>query len=497
MASLIKAPLKRSARILRLIIILLAGIATILVLPGSFLGRSFQAAAASDPVIGAAGDIACDPSNSSFNGGNGNSTACRQLYTSNLLVNSGLTAVLDLGDNQYYSNAAGYFQYFGSAAGKPGQGWYSFNIGTWHLIALNSNCGNVGGCGSGSPQYTFLKSDLAAHPNQCILAFWHIPLFSSGGRAASNSQPFWSLLYAAHADVVLNGHDHVYERFAQQNPSAGADPKGVREFIVGTGGSDHTTFVTTAANSQVRDSTTYGILKLTLHPGSYDWKFVPEAGKTFTDSGTTACHSPAPATPTPTATRTLTLTGTRLTGTPTRTPTQTSTRTGSVTPTGTSTLASTPATGTSFTFRPAADAYVDSSQPTTNFGTSTSLRVDGSPTVNSYLRFNVSGLSGTITRVRLLVFANSAGSLGIKASKVADTTWGETTITYNTAPAIGSALNTSAAFGAGTWVTIDVSGYVTGNGTYSFVITDPSATAVSLAARESGTNAEQLIVDTK
>jgi len=298
-----------------------------------------RAAAASDPVIAAAGDIACDPGDSSFNGGNGTSSQCRQLYTSNLLVNTGLTAVLALGDNQYFcgsdqaflesydlswgrvkgmtypsvgnheyltsggtgcdaSNAAaaGYFQYFGSAAGTPGQGWYSFNLGSWHLIALNSNCSDAGGCGTTSSQYEWLQSDLAAHPNQCTLAFWHIPLFSSGGRAAANSQSFWNLLYAAHADIILNGHDHIYERFGLQSPSAVADPNGIREFIVGTGGSNYTSIATVAANSQVRNDTTFGVLRLTLHPGTYDWQFVPEAGETFTDSGTTACHaSPPPA----------------------------------------------------------------------------------------------------------------------------------------------------------------------------------------------------------
>src|ERR687884_556861 len=102
------------------------------------------------------------------------------------------------------ANAAGYFRYFGSAAGQAGRGYYSFDVGSWHLIALNSNCGNVGGCGSGSPQYTWLQNDIASNTGKCILAYWHIPLFSSGGRASSNSRPFWNLLYAVHGDIVLN-----------------------------------------------------------------------------------------------------------------------------------------------------------------------------------------------------------------------------------------------------------------------------------------------------
>ena len=324
--------LKRSYKLLLVIMVVLG---LLWYIPGLLGGNPdqpgapYSAAAAGDPVIAAAGDIACDPASSVFNNGLGNSTSCRQLYTSNLLVNAGLAAVLDLGDNQYYcggyqafqqsydlswgrvksithpsvgnheyltsggtdcnpanANAAGYFRYFGAAAGTQGQGWYSFNVGTWHIIALNSNCSNAGGCASGSPQYNFLQADLAAHPNQCTLAFWHIPLFSSGGRQAANSKSFWTLLYNAHADVILNGHDHIYERFAPQDPNGVVDPaNGLLQFTVGTGGSDHTTITTIAANSLVRNASTFGVLKLTLHANSYDWVFVPEAGKTFTDSG--------------------------------------------------------------------------------------------------------------------------------------------------------------------------------------------------------------------
>jgi hypothetical protein len=290
--------------------------------------------ASSDPVIAAAGDIACDPASSAFKSGAGTPTSCRQQYTSNLLVNAGLSAVLDLGDNQYEcggyqaflqsydlswgrvkpithpaignheyltsggtgcnssnTGAAGYFKYFGSAAGDPGKGYYSFDIGTWHLIVLNTNCSNAGGCSATSPQGQWLESDLSSHSNSCVLAYWHIPLFSSGGRASANSKPFWNALYNHNADVILDGHDHIYERFAPQTPSGTADPtRGIRQFTVGTGGSNHTSISSIAANSEVTNTDTFGVLELTLHPTSYDWKFVPEAGKTFTDSGTASCH---------------------------------------------------------------------------------------------------------------------------------------------------------------------------------------------------------------
>ena len=134
-----------------------------------------------------------------------------------------------------------------------------------------------------------LQSDLAAHPNQCLLAYWHIPLFSSYPNAAPNSQPFWNLLYSAHADLILNGHSHTYERFGQQNPSGGADPNGIRQIIVGTGGKSHYSITSTAANSEVQNTSTYGVLKLSLHSNSYDWQFISVDGS-YSDSGTGKCH---------------------------------------------------------------------------------------------------------------------------------------------------------------------------------------------------------------
>jgi hypothetical protein len=296
-------------------------------------------ASAAAPVIATAGDISCDPGNSKFNSGNGSSSNCRDKYTSDLILsNPSVAAVLPLGDNQYYcgglaafqasydlswgrlksitypsvgnheyltsggtgcdasnTRAAGYFQYFGAAAGDPNKGYYSYDIGSWHLIALNSSCGMAGGCGRTTPQGVWLRSDLAAHPKQCLLAYWHIPLFSSGGRANNNSRTFWDALYAAKADVVLTAHDHLYERFAPQSPGGAADPvNGIREFVAGTGGANHTSLAALAANSEILNSDTFGVLELTLYPNRYDWQFVPEAGRSFTDAGSQSCHNTAP-----------------------------------------------------------------------------------------------------------------------------------------------------------------------------------------------------------
>jgi hypothetical protein len=199
------------------------------------------------------------------------------------------------GNHEYHSNgASGYSRYFGTAAGNATKGYYSYELGTWHIIALNSECIEVGGCDHGSPQGIWLEHDLAQHSTACTLAYFHRPLFSSGEQHGNDSSvlPLWQILYAGGADVVLNGHDHDYERFAPQDPNGKLDSEhGIREFVVGTGGKNsHRTFATPKPNSEVRNADTYGVMKLTLHAGSYDWEFVPEAGKTFNDSGKAVCH---------------------------------------------------------------------------------------------------------------------------------------------------------------------------------------------------------------
>jgi hypothetical protein len=285
-------------------------------------------------VIAAGGDIACDPTSPSFNGGAGTATECRQQATSDLLIDQGFSSVLALGDNQYVCggynaflqaydpswgrvkgithpvpgnheyqgsggtdcdpthSASGYFTYFGAAAGDPAKGYYSYDVGSWHLVALNSNCAYVGGCGSGSPQEAWLRADLAAHPTSCTLAYWHHPRFTSGSVGdAVDVGGFWQDLVDAGVDIVLNGHAHGYERFAPQSPSEQYDPtRGLREFVVGTGGEDFHTFSSSKPLTESRQGDTFGVLKLTLHATSYEWQFGSVAGATFVDSGTTFCH---------------------------------------------------------------------------------------------------------------------------------------------------------------------------------------------------------------
>jgi hypothetical protein len=266
--------------------------------------------AVGDPVLVGAGDIA-------WCGGSGDSSTAA-------LIRSIPGTVFDAGDNAYeygspwdYGNcygptwgafksrtrpapgnhdyetagARGYFGYFGARAGTAGKGYYAYNLGTWRVYVLNSNCWAVGGCQRGSAQEVWLRRDLAAYPHRCVLAYWHHPLFSSGLHGNQTAvRAFWDDLYAARAEVVINGHDHDYERFAAQTPWGSLSSVGIREFVVGTGGRSHYAFGTIRAHSQVRNSTTFGVLKLTLHATSYDWRFVPVAGRTFTDSGSGSCH---------------------------------------------------------------------------------------------------------------------------------------------------------------------------------------------------------------
>ena len=199
-----------------------------------------------------------------------------------------------IGNHEYNtSGAAPYFAYWGAAAGDPSKGYYSYDIGAWHAVVLNSNCSKVGGCGAGSAQEKWLKADLAASSAACTIAFWHHARFSSSRTSPDGlTLALWQDLYAAGAEIAVSGHYHNYERFAPQTPTGVADPvTGIRQFVVGTGGTGLGGFKSTImANSQVHDRSTYGVLKLTLHATSYDFEFVPIAGQTFTDTGSGTCH---------------------------------------------------------------------------------------------------------------------------------------------------------------------------------------------------------------
>jgi len=277
-------------------------------------------------LVAAAGDIACDPTDPGFNGGNGTATVCAQRATSNLVLGDpAISAVLPLGDEQYGcggltafqqaydpswgrflgmshpvpgnheyqttggsgcgSGAAGYFGYFGSAAGNA-QGDTAWNAGSWHMIGLNGECTDVGGCDEASPQGQFLRSHLGSRT--CTLAYWHEPYYNGVGHIADYAY-FWRTLTAAGADVILNGHIHTYARFAPQDAAGHVDAAhGIRQFIVGTGGKSQGS-LPGSQNVDVTRSGFFGILKLRLHDSSYDWTMVAVDGSVV-DSGSAPCH---------------------------------------------------------------------------------------------------------------------------------------------------------------------------------------------------------------
>jgi fibronectin type 3 domain-containing protein len=295
-------------------------------------------AATDDPVLAVSGDIACAP------GTTPTATRCQQGATGNVVAGIDPDFVLPLGDTQYENGtdaeyagayaktvwgadkgisrpaagnheyrttgAAPYHSYFGANAGDPAKGYYSWNVTgpgnafSWHMIALNSECVQLGGgsitqgCGVGSSQEAWLKADLAANKNVCTIAYWHRPRFSSSTTTPSSTSyvAFWNDLYNAGADIVLNGHAHDYERFAPQTSAGAADPaKGLREFVVGTGGKDFHTMGAPIANSAAINTSAFGVLKLTLHASSYDWQFVAANGYQYNDTGSGTCHSAPPA----------------------------------------------------------------------------------------------------------------------------------------------------------------------------------------------------------
>ena len=192
------------------------------------------------------------------------------------------------GNHDYNTaNAQGYRDYFGAAATNPnGKTYYTYRLGDWRIYVLDSQIP----AGTASSQYVWLAGSLSTYKRQCMAAYWHYPIASSGPHGNTDKmRPIFKLLDNNGADLVLAGHDHGYERFARINSTGAPDPNGMREFVVGTGGGSHYRMQTAQPGSQVRNSDTYGVLKLTLNAGSYTWKFVPVAGKTFTDSGTDSC----------------------------------------------------------------------------------------------------------------------------------------------------------------------------------------------------------------
>lgn len=271
----------------------------------------------------AVGDIACSSKSPNYNNGDGNLLGCHMRATADLAKKLKPDNILILGDIQYEDgelsefnkvyakswgapelkaitkpvpgnheynsrNAAGYYQYFGKSAGDSAKGYYSFDEGDWHFVALNSNCKFVA-CEKGSEQQKWLAQDLANNRSKCTLAYWHHPLFSSGIHGSDNkTKDLYQTLLDAKADLLLAGHDHLYERFAPQNANGNNSASGIRSFIVGTGGKSLYPFRKQKPNSEVRISKTFGVLKLSLFKNDYAWEFIAEDNKVL-DRGSASC----------------------------------------------------------------------------------------------------------------------------------------------------------------------------------------------------------------
>jgi hypothetical protein len=354
------------------------------------------------------------------------------------------------GNHDYSTSGAdGYFDYFDPNPGARGQGWYSYDRGTWHIVVLNSNCSKIGGCGPGSSQVRWLRGDLAANAGRNVLAYWHHPRFSSGVHGDdTDMQTFWDVLYANGADIVLNGHDHDYERFAPQDPDGRADAQyGIRQFVVGTGGTPLRGRASNAPNSEVFSST-HGVLKLVLRAHSYAWRFVPIAGKTFSDTGSGVTHGP------PGGLRTATFTAT-------------------------------------------SDAFVDQAHPRANYGTRSQLYVDadtgGGRDREAYIKFRVSGITGDVqgAYLRLLVTDGTVNGPRVYATSSG---WSGRTITWRNRPAaIGGVIDDLGRTPSRRWTYLDVTSLVDGDGTYSVLLRTPSGDGAAFSSMQ-GSRAPRLVV---
>ncbi len=454
---------------------------------------------------------------------------------------SGLRAITDptVGNHEYLTpSAAGYYDYWNN----PPK-YYSFNANGWHFVSLNSNS-TYAPTASGSAQYNWLQNDLAGlSPQTCTMVFYHHPLFNIGPEGpATAMSAIWQLMAKYHVDIVLNGHDHDYQRWKPLDANGALNDGGITEFVAGGTGHGIQTF--TQSDSRVAYSNdtipgAFGALLLQLNPQGANFNYRNVSGATI-DRGVIPCKpastdSTAPSTPGGFTATAVSPTRVELSWKPSSDNVGVAgyriLRNGVLIATVGITLASpqlkysdaTVASSTTYgyaiyaydpagnhsgtagpisvttptaSFPDVADAYVDASHPGTNYGTLTSLRVDASPIIHSYLRFSVTGLNGrSITRARLLVYADASSGIGITALAVPSNTWDEKTITYNNAPALGSALASTGGFRAGNWLTLDVSSYVKAAGTYSFALTTTTSSSLPFQSREASANRPVLILN--
>ncbi len=443
-----------------------------------------------------------------------------------------------VGNHEYENGVApGYFDYWDNVPD-----YYSYDAGGWHFIGLNSNSSIVD-VSPTSAQYQWLQADLIANSDKCTVVYYHHPLFNIGPPSATTEMmDIWNLLVQNGVEIVLNGHDHTYQRWSPIGLDGVLDQNGITEFVAGASG--HGVQTISKSDSRVAFSSdanpgALGVLLLELNTLGANFKYVNTAGDII-DSGAIPCSTTTldiqpPSTP-------ENLTATIINSTQVDVSWNPSTDNSAVAgytiyrnnvaianvsygnssfldsnltpnttynyfveafdlsgnysnPSNQSAITTPPIPGT-LTFSVDADTYVNASNPVANYGLATSLRMDSSPDVHSYLKFNVTGLAGNpIIGARLQVFSNSSSSLGLNAKEVLDTSWGEYSISYDNAPALLGVISSSGAISSGTWVELDVSSYISSEGIYSIGLDTDSTTALSLASRESGLNSPRLLID--
>jgi chitodextrinase len=443
-----------------------------------------------------------------------------------------------IGNHEYIgSSAAGYFDYWDNIPD-----YYSFDAGGWHFISLNSNSSHIG-VDINSSQYAWLQQDLAANANSCTIVYYHHPLFNIGPEGSTTSMSdIWALLAQNGVSIVLNGHDHDYQRWVPLDANGNPSSSGVTEFVAGGGGHGLQTIAGSDSRVAFWDDTNpeaFGFLVLALNTSGANFQYINGSGSIL-DSGVVPCSKAGDDTEAPSVPTGLTANVTSATQvdlswqastdnvgvagyTIYRDNTVLATVSGSTLSYSDNTAypsttynysvdafdlagnysaqaspvsVTTPAMPPNIFYAVGADTYVNSGSPTYNYGSATVWRVDGSPDLHAYLRFNVQGLAGyAIRHAYLSVYANSSSSYGVNVLSVADNNWDEYSVTYDTAPALGTLLATSSSFPSGTWVTFDVTSYVTGEGAYSFGVNTPGSSTVSFAAKESGVDGAQLEID--
>ena len=443
-----------------------------------------------------------------------------------------------IGNHEYIgSSAAGYFDYWDNIPD-----YYSFDAGGWHFISLNSNSSHIG-VDINSAQYAWLQQDLAANTNSCTIVYYHHPLFNIGPEGATTAMSdIWALMAQYGVSIVLNGHDHDYQRWVPLDGNGNPSLTGITEFVAGGGG--HGLQTITGSDSRVAfwDDTNpeaFGVLELALNSSGANFQYINSSGAIL-DSGVVPCNiagddTQAPSDPTGVTASAInatqvdinwqastdnvgvagytiyrddavlaTVPGSSLaysdySGYPSTTYTYSVDAydlAGNHSAQSSPVSVTMPAMPPSLLFGVGADTYVNSSNPTYSYGSATVWRVDYSPDLHAYLQFTVQGLAGyPIQHAYLRVYANSNSSYGINLMRVIDNNWDENSLTYDTAPPLDTLLGTTSSFSSGTWVTFDVTAYIIGEGTYSFGVTTPGSSTVSFAAKESGVNEAQLEVD--